>query len=406
RKGVHNRDVEGERWSLCTLVKAVEALEEWMAKVMVLAVEQSKQLCEALEGTIEMNGIIQSRIMLQHHVPQIWLRDRGDKMLGRSTSFTSFETCAAAVDDDDDDDDDDDAAAQNTTLASYPCPLACTTPGEWSDIETFASGSLRGDFTIQAEDHLRTATSVTIVWTLCATASTAACVSSAELPLRVNAIRAYPGVAHATWQRRWREALRGTDAGHQEIVAEEEHSSGREYSKGKEFALGTSKVFFRPQSVEPVDSLLGAIDSDLAKRNGVAQAMAKSIMWKRIYRQQCYLRTGGRLLMIWRRRKNYHKWFYLHFIRLAAIIKFIRSRLLPSVYQKRRMAACKIQKFWRERRDRRYRVRTPVRRHHPSIGKNESIPGILRPVGRASGVLYRPVYTALGIEELLRGGGL
>ncbi|KAF4755617.1 hypothetical protein FOZ63_008289, partial [Perkinsus olseni] len=72
---------------------------------------------------------------------------------------------------------------QNTTLASYPCPLACTTPGQWSDIETFVTGSLPGDFTIQAEDRLRTATSVTIVWSLCTTASTATCVSSAELPL-------------------------------------------------------------------------------------------------------------------------------------------------------------------------------------------------------------------------------
>ncbi|KAF4696318.1 DUF1620 super [Perkinsus olseni] len=55
-------------------------------RVMVLAVEQSKQLCEALEGTIGINGI-RSRIMVQHDVPRLWLRDRGDEdgsMWGRA----------------------------------------------------------------------------------------------------------------------------------------------------------------------------------------------------------------------------------------------------------------------------------------------------------------------------------
>ncbi|KAF4711796.1 Myosin VIIA, partial [Perkinsus olseni] len=143
-----------------------------------------------------------------------------------------------------------------------------------------------------------------------------------------------------------------------EVVADEERSSGREYSKGKEFALGTSKVFFRPQSVEPVDSLLAAIDGDVAKRNRVAQAIATSIIRRRRYRQQCYIRTGGRLLVILRRRQNYWKWFHQYFLRLTAIVKFIRRRLLPSVYERRRIrkaAACKIQEYWRARRNRRRR---------------------------------------------------
>ncbi|KAF4758322.1 hypothetical protein FOZ63_034274 [Perkinsus olseni] len=50
-------------------------------RVMVLAVEQSKQLCEALEGTIGISGI-RGRIMVQHDVPRLWLRDRGDERAG------------------------------------------------------------------------------------------------------------------------------------------------------------------------------------------------------------------------------------------------------------------------------------------------------------------------------------
>ncbi|EER15059.1 hypothetical protein Pmar_PMAR023385 [Perkinsus marinus ATCC 50983] len=76
-----------------------------------------------------------------------------------------------------------------------------------------------------------------------------------------------------------------------QVVAEEEHSSGREYSKGKEFALGTSKVSFRPQSVKPLDSILAAVDADVSKRTRVAQAIATSIIKRRRYRQQCYIRV-------------------------------------------------------------------------------------------------------------------
>ena len=105
--------------------------------------------------------------------------------------------------------------------------------------------------------------------------------------------------------------------------------------EGKDFQCGTSKVFFRLGKVEPLEKLLALCDADKAFAKQIADLIGKRIMEKRKSRQLKYMRTCFKLLIIYRRRQNYWKWFHAYFTRLTFLVKACKQHFIPLIKLRR-----------------------------------------------------------------------
>jgi myosin heavy subunit len=126
--------------------------------------------------------------------------------------------------------------------------------------------------------------------------------------------------------------------------------------QGKDFQIGTSKVFFRLGKVEPLERLVAQCDKDKQFAQKVADLIGKRIMAKRKSRQLKFMRTSFKLLVIYRRRQNYWKWFHAYFTRLTFLVKCCKQHFIPQIKARRiqkRVAAKKIQCSYRAHLERR-----------------------------------------------------
>ena len=126
--------------------------------------------------------------------------------------------------------------------------------------------------------------------------------------------------------------------------------------EGKDFQIGTSKVFFRLGKVEPLEKLLSDCDRDKQFAQQVANLIGKRIMAKRKSRQLKFMRTSFKLLVIYRRRQNFWKWFHAYFIRLSFLVKACKHHFIPRMKLRRiqrKRAARTIQQAYRAHLERR-----------------------------------------------------
>lgn len=126
--------------------------------------------------------------------------------------------------------------------------------------------------------------------------------------------------------------------------------------QGTDFQCGTSKVFFRLGKVEPLERLMAQCDKDKLFAQQVADLIGKRILAKRKSRQLKFMRTSFKLLLIYRRRQNYWKWFHAYFTRLTFLVKVCKQHFVPRIKAKRiqkRRAATTIQRAYRAHLERR-----------------------------------------------------
>jgi myosin heavy subunit len=119
---------------------------------------------------------------------------------------------------------------------------------------------------------------------------------------------------------------------------------------GEDFQFGTSKVFFRLGKVDPLEKLLAICDADKNTAHLVADLIGKRIMAKRRARQIGFVRTCVKLVIIYRKRQAYWKWFYLYFVRLTFLVKVCKKVYIPKIKQRRirkQQAATQIQRAYR-----------------------------------------------------------
>lgn len=136
-------------------------------------------------------------------------------------------------------------------------------------------------------------------------------------------------------------------------------SPSPDLTEGSDYQCGTSKVFFRIGKVEPLESLLSACDSDKNFAKQIADLIGKRIMEKRKSRQLKFMRTSFKLLVIYRKRQNYWKWFHAYFIRLTFLVKACKQHLIPLMKVKRirkNQAARSIQRNFRLHLDRKREI--------------------------------------------------
>ena len=122
-------------------------------------------------------------------------------------------------------------------------------------------------------------------------------------------------------------------------------------SLGTDFQFGTSKVFFKLGKVEPLEKLLLVCDSDKLVAKQIADLIGKRILAKRKSRQLKFMRTSFKLLVIYRRRQNFWKWFYLYFVRLTFLVKSCTKYFIPKIKLRRiqkKQAVRKIQSAYKK----------------------------------------------------------
>lgn len=117
-----------------------------------------------------------------------------------------------------------------------------------------------------------------------------------------------------------------------------DHHSHVELKEGMDFQFGTSKVFFKLGKVDPLEKLMHACDKDKELAHRVAELIGRRIMAKRKSRQLKFMRTSFKLLVIYRRRQAYWKWFHAYFTRLTFLVKACKTHFFP------RMKARRIQR--------------------------------------------------------------
>jgi myosin heavy subunit len=133
-------------------------------------------------------------------------------------------------------------------------------------------------------------------------------------------------------------------------------SPNPDLEEGKDFQIGTSKVFFRLGKVEPLERLLADCDKDKQYAQKIANLIGKRIMAKRKSRQLKFMRTSFKLLVIYRRRCNYWKWFHAYFTRLTFLVKCCKQVYIPQIKARRirkQIAARCIQSAYRSHLERR-----------------------------------------------------
>ena len=108
-----------------------------------------------------------------------------------------------------------------------------------------------------------------------------------------------------------------------------------ELKEGVDFQFGTSKVFFKLGKVDPLEKLMHACDKDKELSHRVAELIGKRIMAKRKSRQLQFMRTSFKLLVIYRRRQAYWKWFHAYFTRLTFLVKACKTYFFPRMKARR-----------------------------------------------------------------------